>query len=562
MSQSANASFAIHYQSLRTDLVNFIKHRLVRLETVGQELSIFQHFYHERQINGLRRKSDVQESTLQNLTLNRQCNTMSTNMVDMNNQSCAQMNSVQSPGMLATNGSYGRSNGTIIRPSNIMQNQGSVQPNVYDLVQQMSLQLNTRLAGIEQNMNKLSMIESSISSVKTEITNLKSDNVVLRSNLSEMDSFCQSVSDFVDDCNRHKSSTNSYIKQLEQENKSLRTDYNEIKDANKNLLSTVSALKEKILEIESRSMRSNLLFFGIDECEENLRDRSYREDSEKLLKDFMKSEMTFEEADSINPDEIKFDRVHRLGRPKFHQSGRLLRPRPIVAAFAGFKERECVRRAVSTVQNRKYSVREQFPSEIEERRKVLYPVLKSAKSNPSNVVKLVRDKLIINGTAYTHTDIQGSENKEDDSRNHDIRSVPRTTSKKDSEWCLRRIAKPQLKRDSGAIPKLNFHSQNTYTPLTGLGGDETFNWRGKKKAVSPLEEQSSPKKARDVTPGSPSDGAVVYDSDSDSQPKIVSDNTQQNASATAIHNTSSLPKVSSDPVINNGTESNEQLMDT
>lgn len=70
------------------------------------------------------------------------------------------------------------------------------------------------------------------------------------------------------------------------------------------------------------------------------------------------------------------------------------------------------------------------------------------------------------------------------------------------------------------------------------------------------------KKARDATPGSPSDGAVVYDSDSDSQPKIVSDNTQQNASATAIHNTSSLPKVSSDPVINNGTESNEQLMDT
>ena len=39
-------------------------------------------------------------------------------------------------------------------------------------------------------------------------------------------------------------------------------------------------------------------------------------------------------------------------------------------------------------------------------RKKLYPFMKSAKSDSNNDVKLVGDKLIINGTTFTHTDIR------------------------------------------------------------------------------------------------------------------------------------------------------------
>lgn len=68
-----------------------------------------------------------------------------------------------------------------------------------------------------------------------------------------------------------------------------------------------------------------------------------------MVKEFIRNERTFEGSDSLVVDTIEFDRVHRLGRPKFDGNGRLIRPRPVVAAFKDFKERECVRRAASTI---------------------------------------------------------------------------------------------------------------------------------------------------------------------------------------------------------------------
>ena len=107
--------------------------------------------------------------------------------------------------------------------------QGSGQ-NVFDLVQQMNTQLSIRLSGIEQNLSKLTAIESNISGVQTEISNIKSDNnVVLRTNVGELDHFCQAVSGFMDDYNRKHTSTDSYLKKFEQENKTLRSDYNFLK---------------------------------------------------------------------------------------------------------------------------------------------------------------------------------------------------------------------------------------------------------------------------------------------------------------------------------------------
>ena len=47
-----------------------------------------------------------------------------------------------------------------------------------------------------------------------------------------------------------------------------------------------------------------------------------------------------------------------------------------------------------------YSVNEQFPKAIEDRRKVLYPIAKNARRNESNKVRLVHDKLYINGQLH------------------------------------------------------------------------------------------------------------------------------------------------------------------
>ncbi|KAK3106901.1 hypothetical protein FSP39_002444 [Pinctada imbricata] len=107
-------------------------------------------------------------------------------------------------------------------------------------------------------------------------------------------------------------------------------------------------------------MRENLLFFGIPEEEEEYCD--------VVLTDYLTDTM------KICTD-ISFERIHRVGRKHSPRDGQ--RPRPIVAKFSFFKDREFVRRhAPWTLKGSNYWVQEQFPVEIEQRRKALYPIMK------------------------------------------------------------------------------------------------------------------------------------------------------------------------------------------
>ena len=95
----------------------------------------------------------------------------------------------------------------------------------------------------------------------------------------------------------------------------------------------------------------------------------------------------------INRD-IKFERVHRVGRKNANRDSR--RPRPIVAKFSTYKDRELVRKqAPKTLKGSNFWVQEQFPPEIEQRRKALYPVMKEERKK-NNKVNLVKDRLFIN----------------------------------------------------------------------------------------------------------------------------------------------------------------------
>lgn len=147
-------------------------------------------------------------------------------------------------------------------------------------------------------------------------------------------------------------------------------------------------MKEEILDIKTRSMRDNLLFGGISRVLRTNEERREFEDTESVLKDFIVKEMDIH-------GQISFERVHRLGKPR---NGK---PPFIVAKFSSHKQRELVQRKAATVlrNQENFSVFEQFPKEIQERRKILIPKLKAAKRNRQNA-KLVVDKLYIDGQLY------------------------------------------------------------------------------------------------------------------------------------------------------------------
>ena len=75
--------------------------------------------------------------------------------------------------------------------------------------------------------------------------------------------------------------------------------------------------------------------------------------------------------------------------------------RPIVTKFAFFPDRERVRRAGARLRENHshYSVGQQYPKEVQERRRALVPIMKQARDSGKDAY-IVVDKLYIDKTLY------------------------------------------------------------------------------------------------------------------------------------------------------------------
>ena len=101
-------------------------------------------------------------------------------------------------------------------------------------------------------------------------------------------------------------------------------------------------------------------------------------------------------------DDIEFERVHRIptrGREeKINQH-----PRPIIAKVSFFKDKQQIKSHIKHLpKGKRFGVADDFPKEVDEIRKELYPVLKQAKRDHKtaffiNVEKLIIDKAVYRG---------------------------------------------------------------------------------------------------------------------------------------------------------------------
>ena len=84
--------------------------------------------------------------------------------------------------------------------------------------------------------------------------------------------------------------------------------------------------------------------------------------------------------------------------------------------FINFKDKEFVRQcAPAALSGTPFGIKEQFPSETESRRKLLCSAAKYARQNPDNKVRLIRDRLFINGKE-SMPDKEGDEPKSNENR--------------------------------------------------------------------------------------------------------------------------------------------------
>ena len=148
-------------------------------------------------------------------------------------------------------------------------------------------------------------------------------------------------------------------------------------------------------------MRENLLFTGIRETE------TPDKNCEDVLREFIHTELT------INAANIEFERVHMIGR-KDNQYGPS-RPRPIVARFSRYKQREAIRHAAPReLKGKPFGINEQYPKCVAERRKRLLPAFGKARQNPMKRSSLVAAKLFIDERQLSESEaIEYAENRRD-----------------------------------------------------------------------------------------------------------------------------------------------------
>ncbi|MEW8545900.1 MAG: hypothetical protein AB2693_20450, partial [Candidatus Thiodiazotropha sp.] len=181
---------------------------------------------------------------------------------------------------------------------------------------------------------------------------------------------------------------------------------------------------------------------------------------------------------------IVFDRVHRLGKPKRNRD---INPRPIVARFERYRDRELIRTASKdlNIKQNGYSIREQFPPEMEDKRRQLYPVMRKYQENPNNRVALVRDRLYINGEQYIPPAVINTDEKQ--------AWQPKQSGERLTEDSRRYI------RGTRYSQRAEIETNNQFEVLASVSSDPCMgNFRGGKRGLSsPDQAETVPKRYRD-----------------------------------------------------------------
>ena len=236
--------------------------------------------------------------------------------------------------------------------------------------------------------NKLSHQGDRMTNIESQIAQLNQVKHSVIENTRNIESICVDVTSLNSKISDHDQTVLEYNNICD----SLISANTDLKSQLNDLSNRVSTVEDKCVDIQWRNMRENLIFTGIQESEPqyDMRGKIMPEDCETIIKQFLSREMY------VTKD-IEFDRVHRLGKFKRGQQY----PRPIIAKFTNYKDKEAIRQlAPQTLIGKSFGIREHFPQEIEDKRKILYPIAKSARQNQTNRVRLVRDKLFINGEQH------------------------------------------------------------------------------------------------------------------------------------------------------------------
>ena len=177
------------------------------------------------------------------------------------------------------------------------------------------------------------------------------------------------------------------------------------------------ALKQKTVDLEDRSRRCNLVFFNIPETKNN-----EPENCEQLIHNVL------DKLDILSNEEVWIDRAHRLGRKKTQMD----KPRPIIAKFCYFKQKDFIIKSASKFRNCEANVSEDFSREtLDVRRKLLDHGKKAKQTYEDPVKSLIHYKI-----NYRRLTLTYSLNKKDSNAKRITRSFSLEDISNNKYWFM------------------------------------------------------------------------------------------------------------------------------
>lgn len=240
----------------------------------------------------------------------------------------------------------------------------------------------TKLQKLDNIEKQISNLTQKMTSIDTKVTFLETKVNSCQSQITEIEASRAYDSSSCDEIRAKQLSIDKQLDQNKKSHQAIRKDY-------ESLICDHNRVSEDLIDIQTRSMRDNLLFYEFVECE-TATERKEENCEAKILK-FCKETLNMNDAD----ESIKIDRAHRIGQYKVNKR------RPIVVKFNYFKDKINIKQRVfdnSDLSNR--SVSDQYPVIVQQRRRLLYPSLKKAREAGIRA-SLHVDKLYVNNKMYT-----------------------------------------------------------------------------------------------------------------------------------------------------------------
>ena len=168
-------------------------------------------------------------------------------------------------------------------------------------------------------------------------------------------------------------------------------------------------LKNAVDRLENQSRRNNLVFYGIDES-----DNETWEKCEESVRTVLADKF------SVKAEEIEIERAHRLGRKRHpapaadddqaRQGGVPgEKPRPVIIKLLNWKQKEEILQAARGKRDSQVKISEDFSLTVRNTRKRLIPhLLELRKKNPNKTVTLQFDKIKMGRRFFSIQDLEAN----------------------------------------------------------------------------------------------------------------------------------------------------------